>query len=532
VLLQSVVTTTILHAQFEYQLYDGGIVITKYLGASRDVNIPNAIDGIPVKYIGAYAFYTNFTVTNVTIPSGVISISNNAFQNASNLASITMPETVAQIGSQAFVDCLSLMDVTIPDGVKSIGAVAFMNCRSLNSVNIGRGVTNLEQAVFSFCPTLTNISVSASNPAFSSLRGVLFDNPQKTLIQYPPGLPGHYAIPNTVTRVSGYSFANSPAITSVTIPGSVTNLEFAVFASCSALTNVALPNGVITIGISAFSRCTKLAGVTIPDSVTKIDIDAFKLCAVSSISIPRGVTYIGYSAFSSCVNLNSITVDPQNTSYSSVDGVLYTKGQTTLLQCPAGKAGHFTIPDGVTVVEIEAFASCSRLTSVMIPDSLNVINLNAFAGCTGLTSLNIPASVTNIWDRAFESCTNLTAAYFQGKAPGLISWNWFGPVMIFQNDPVVTVYYVPGTGWGPTFGGAPTVLWNPQAQSPGFIAGQFGFGITGPANVPIVVEACAELIARLWLPVSTNALNSAGLSSFTDPQSGNHSNRFYRFRSP
>ncbi len=71
-----------------------------------------------------------------------------------------------------------------------------------------------------------------------------------------------------------------------------------------------------------------------------------------------------------------------------------------------------------------------------------------------------------------------------------------------------------------------------RAQLPGFVAGQFEFEITGPTNATIVVEACTNLVAPFWLPVSTNTLNAAGLFSFRDPESSQHPARFYRFRSP
>ena len=51
-----------------------------------------------------------------------------------------------------------------------------------------------------------------------------------------------------------------------------------------------------------------------------------------------------------CTSLTAITVDAANPAYSSVDGVLFDKSQTTLLQYPDGKAGAYTIPDSVTSI--------------------------------------------------------------------------------------------------------------------------------------------------------------------------------------
>jgi hypothetical protein len=94
---------------------------------------------------------------------------------------------------------------------------------------------------------------------------------------------------------------------------------------------------------------------------------------------------------------------------------------------------------------------------------------------------------------------------------------------------------LPGTTWGATFGGRPTVLWNPQVQTSGASFGvrtnRFGFNITGTKNLVIVVEACTNLANHTWSPVSTNTLRG-GSSYFGDSQWANYPARFYRLRSP
>ena len=111
---------------------------------------------------------------------------------------------------------------------------------------------------------------------------------------------------------------------------------------------------------------------------------------------------------------------------------------------------------------------------------------------------------------------------------------------MFNYDYNATVYYLPGTtNWGTTFGGRPTVLWNPQAQSDasfGVRANQFGFNIIGSSNLVIVVEACTNFTNPVWQPVQTNTLNTFvgtnGSAYFSDPAWTNYPGRFYRFRSP
>ena len=188
------------------------------------------------------------------------------------------------------------------------------------------------------------------------------------------------------------------------------------------------------------------------------------------------------------------------------------------------------IPNSVTNIGNYAFLFCSGLTNVAIGNSVASIGEVAFDDCTGLTSITLPASLTSIGDDAFWDCTNSTGFYFQGNAPSL------GGSYVFAGDNNATIYYLPGTtNWGPTFGGCPTALWNPQVQITdarfGVRTNQFGVTITGTSNLIIMVEACTNLANPAWSPLAMTIL-TGGSSYFSDPDWTNYPGRFYRLRSP
>jgi hypothetical protein len=250
-------------------------------------------------------------------------------------------------------------------------------------------------------------------------------------------------------------------------------------------------------------------------------------------------------------------VNTNNRAYTSVAGVLFNQGQTTLIAYPAGNAGTtYAIPAGVSAIGDYAFEACSSLTTVTLPTSVTSIGQSAFYGCSGLTGVTIPGSVTNIGDSAFFSCaslatvtiangvtnigdsafyfcSNLSSVYFEGNAPAI------GPyAYVFYDDNEVTIYYLPGaTGWAGFSAntGLTPVLWNPQVQTTdarfGVRTNQFGFTITGTPNIVVVVEASSKLANPAWSPLATNTLTS-GSSYFTDRQWTNYAARFYRLRSP
>jgi hypothetical protein len=186
----------------------------------------------------------------------------------------------------------------------------------------------------------------------------------------------------------------------------------------------------------------------------------YRCSGLTSVTIPSSVTNFRYDAFSDCTNLTSITVDDANTTYRSIDGVVFDKAITTLLCCPGGKSGVYTIPSSVTSIEYYAFYYCTSLISVNIPSSVTSIGEHAFYYCAGLTSITvddantaycsvddalldkarttliycpegktgtyiIPSSVTNIGSYAFCSCSGLTSVTIPSSVTNIGSFGFY-----------------------------------------------------------------------------------------------------------
>ena len=288
---------------------------------------------------------------------------------------ITIPDTlggcpVVAIGDSAFYQCYSLTSITMPDSVTSIGGYAFYRCSSLTSVTIPDSVTSIGDCAFSYC-SLTSIT-----------------------------------IPDSVTSIGRYAFESCTFLTSITMPDSVTSIGGYAFYRCYSLTSVTIPDTVTSISDHTFYSCSSLTSITIPKSVTSIGNEAFGYCsALTSVTIPRSVTNIGNEVFYHCTSLTELIVHPANPNYMSIDGVLFTKDGTKLIQYPLGKSDtSYTIPIRVTSIGDYAFYYCQSLTSITIPDSVTSIGDWAFSYCQSLTSITIPDSVTSIGDCAFKLC--------------------------------------------------------------------------------------------------------------------------------
>lgn len=82
------------------------------------------------------------------------------------------------------------------------------------------------------------------------------------------------------------------------------------------------------------------------------------------MAIPAQVSFVGSEAFARCDNLQAIEVDETNAYYSSVDGVLFNRDGSVLVQFPAGRGGSYSIPTGVRAIGDGAFAGCANLVKL------------------------------------------------------------------------------------------------------------------------------------------------------------------------
>ena len=225
-------------------------------------------------------------------------------------------------------------------------------------------------------------------------------------------------IPNSVTGMGDRVFESCPSLRSVTIGNGVTSIGFRAFLGCSSLASVTIPDSVISLGTNptnsgyiggVFSGCTSLTNVIIGNSVSRMENYAFSSCTMlTSVNIPSSVTSIGIEAFNGCASLTNLSVEAANPTYSSLDGVLFDKAQTTLIVFPAGRGGSYVIPNSVSRIVARAFYRSTGLTNAIIGNSVTSIGNYAFDGCTNLASVIIGNGVTTIENNAFSG-TRLTS---------------------------------------------------------------------------------------------------------------------------
>lgn len=327
---------------------DSTCEITKYLGSTTVLKVPEMIGECHVTSIGACAFNDCTFLKSITLPDGLVSIGRSAFWGCDALTRVALPDSLMSIGDDAFSSCDSLTSITLPDSVTSIGRTPFAHCNKL-----------------------TDIRVSPDHPVFEVIGGVLFDKNGHRLIYYPDAYTAkRYVVPEGVTSIGNYAFEGCDSLTSITLPDSVTSIGDYAFGSCYSLTSITLPDSVTSVGENPFKQCGKLTEIKVsPDHPAleviggvMFDKNEHKLicypCAykVERYAVPEGVASIGDYAFYGCNSLTSIT-----------------------------------LPDSVTSIGFFAFVNCPSLTYVTLPESVTRIDDYAFDSfsCPSLT-LRVP----------------------------------------------------------------------------------------------------------------------------------------------
>ena len=345
------------------------------------------------------------------IPNKVHNIRHCAFSGCYDLTSVIIPDSVEIIEDKAFNQCRHLTSISIPNSVKTLNSSIFLGT-SLKSVFLPSSVTSVNQDTFGGCGKLTEINVSPDNKNYSSIDGILFNKDQSTLI-FSPSLKSfnNYIVPDSVNKIEHHAFLGNKNLTSITIPNSVQSIGNEAFAECYNLESISMPDSVKDIGSSAFFYCQRLSKVVLPNALKSINENTFSKCPqLKSIAIPASVNHIDQSAFSECPGIAEINVSPDSKKYSSINGVLFDKTQTSLLRYPPQKEDdNYVIPNSVVNIQTNAFHDCTHLKSVVIPNHVQIIPDSAFFNCSNLNQINIPNSVKKIEEFAFNNCSNLNS---------------------------------------------------------------------------------------------------------------------------
>lgn len=416
-----------------------------------EVHIPAHISvngqSIPVIGIAEDAFYSCDDVTSVTLPDGLQTIENSAFESMNGLRAIVIPDTVNHIGELAFSDCQNLQQVTLPAGLKHLSADLFESCHALEQIILPQGVKTIGYGCFAACQSLQRI-----------------------------------VLPEGLERIDSRAFDMCESLTDIHIPSTVREIGEAAFYACHSLQRIALPEGLTFVPVDCFALCQSLEHIDIPASVQLVEAGALDqtpyhrqgihyahdlLVSVGSVDTPDGcltipegirvvcdtavsdhdhtlrrvvcpssLRQIGRCAFRYSHNLEEVVL---NEGLEFIDGGAF---------ADCKKLRRIYIPSTVKRIETNPFSCCDMLEEIVvspdnpyfdsrancnailetatnrliaacrtshIPDDTQVIGAVAFADIDTLEQLTLPASVTRIEWNAFNGCKNLSEVVFPSQ---------------------------------------------------------------------------------------------------------------------
>lgn len=399
------------------------------------INLTNVTLPDGLKVINVDVFKNCESLKSIIIPNGVTRIGVSAFEGCSSLSSISFPNSLKKISSDAFESC-AFTDVTLPDGLVVIGSGAFKWCIELKNISIPSSVEVIEFCAFERCKSLDNIEFPDSVKKFGSdeseycksLNYTVFPDSVKEI-----GREAFFGCDLSTVVLSASTSAYSNSFSCINVyrigrgPLRDCSGDVIITPDLFVIENgvlhgylgrdeeVFIPDGVKVIKENAFSddRDKKnIKSIKIPNSVKVIEDRAFEDCySLRNLYIPASVEKIGKTICKMNDNMSrliNIEVDENNKYYSSLDGNLYNKDKTKLLQYAVGKKDStFIIPDGVVSVEESVFESNESLNTVKIPNSVVCIKEDAFRFCYGLSEILIPDSVKEIGYEAFCACYSL-----------------------------------------------------------------------------------------------------------------------------
>lgn len=402
---------------------------------------------------GRVNFEESYLANDFRIPSklktinliGDATINKDSFINMSSIETLTIASTFTKIEKGALKGLSKLSKLTVPfiggsmDGVDEAAYLGYIF--GTESFTDSYEIYHPEEETQFYIPSsLSEIDVLEANEivlgAFSGIRtlttvnlpfigknkdalnveglfGYIFGTEEYTgsYASYHPEDEVDFYIPTLLKNITikdvsvivDRAFYNLKNIEVIELPQNVSTLGMEAFSGLERLKEIIVDtnnNSYSTVSGILFNKDqTTLikypeakfgASYTLPATVTEIADRAFEgVRGLTKLEVSDQITTIGEDAFLGMSGLREINIAAENSQYSSVDGILFNKDQTTLIKFPEAKVSEeYVMPSSVTTLHENAFRYTTKLTKLDLAN-VEVIKDGALKDMLGLKTLII-----------------------------------------------------------------------------------------------------------------------------------------------
>ncbi len=343
----------------------------------------------------------------------------DAFAEKETIKTADLTYNTAAIPTGLFKNCKILATVTYGNNTTEIGAEAFRNT-AVTSVSIPNKVTKIGNYAFADCIKLTTFTLNtiATTENVSVGDKALENCPLLKTITFGTNATG----PQNITLGQDLLEGSNVAGMTVTI-NSLKLIDNGVFKGKTNLTTITFPYYTDVIPANICKDCTGLTKVTSLGKATGIGASAFEGCTMLSNvaqnsnkenAIPNTVINIGNNAFNGTAIANLFLQSVSATENITLENKAFANIPTLKTMWLGTDK---TGPKNLTLAA-DVFEGSDAITTVQIR-TLNIIGNSTFKNKPALTSITFPYYTNIIPESICENCTALTTVNSLGSATGI-----------------------------------------------------------------------------------------------------------------